>query len=168
MVALSGTWDKLFDRICCRSGLTNDADIVVGLPFLSSTNNLRFWITLCDAWRVEGTESLLQQFQQADGNGKLGMKEFCTTWNANLITKVLGVQFCTWRKMNLLALRPAYRTVPTSCRFSRSMTPESGRRSRHCRASLGCTSCLFPRLLVLWPLSCCVKALTKFVGSEAG
>jgi len=71
-----------------RSGLTNDVDVVIGLPFLNSTNNLRFWITLCDAWRVEGIDAVLRDFQQADAGGKTEMKQFCTAWNADLIAKV--------------------------------------------------------------------------------
>lgn len=74
--------------LCCRSGLTNDVDVVIGLPFLNSTNNLRFWITLCDAWRVEGIDAVLRDFQQADAGGKTEMKQFCTAWNADLIAKV--------------------------------------------------------------------------------
>lgn len=68
--------------------MCEEVEIVVGLPFLTSTSSLRFWITLCDAWSVEGVSTLVEKFQQEEGNGKIGMRHFVRDWNSHLIDKV--------------------------------------------------------------------------------
>lgn len=83
-------WDKFENwyHDVYRSGVTEEVDIVVGLPFLTSASSLRFWITLCDAWSVEGVTALVQQFQQKEMQGKSHMQEFSREWNSQLIDKV--------------------------------------------------------------------------------
>ena len=72
----------------CRMGLTKQVGIIVGLPFLTSTSSLRFWITLCDAWSVEGVNALVNEFRMSEAGGKADMQAFCNAWNADLIRKV--------------------------------------------------------------------------------
>lgn len=70
-----------------RKGLTQQSRVVVGIPMLTSTGNLRFWLHLCKAASNDGAAQLVQEFQGREGD-KAEMARFTHAYNQSLIDRV--------------------------------------------------------------------------------
>lgn len=71
-----------------RRGLTGQAKLVVGMPMISSSQNLAFWLTLSNAWGVAGSTEVLRLWQAEEGKSKEEFRAFAEHWNADLVRKV--------------------------------------------------------------------------------
>lgn len=61
---------------------------MIGCPMISSAGNMKFWLYLCQASSLSGSEGAVAPFQQAAAKGKEALAAHCQQYNANLVHKV--------------------------------------------------------------------------------
>ena len=71
----------------CRQGLTEQCQVVVGVPMLTSAANLSFWLHLCNASGADGAIDLVREFKEHEAD-KEDLAHFTRTYNRNLVQKV--------------------------------------------------------------------------------
>lgn len=73
----------------CRLGLTKEAKLVIGIPMLTSSGSMQFWLQLCFAAHQEGAAEALSPFTKAEQHGPEELKDFSRKYSAELIERVL-------------------------------------------------------------------------------
>ena len=71
-----------------RSGLASQADIIVGIPMLTSVNNLCFWLRLCNVLETPEAAVLIEAFRRQELCGPTQFAHFAADWNERLIQQV--------------------------------------------------------------------------------
>lgn len=72
----------------CRLGLAKEARLVIGIPMLTSSRSLHFWLDLCGASPHE-SYAALAPFVKAEEIGSVAMQEYAYKHMSELISKVL-------------------------------------------------------------------------------
>ncbi len=75
--------------LLCRLGLTKEAKLVIGIPMLTSSGSMQFWLQLCSAAHQEGAAEALSPFTKAEQHGPEELKDFSRKYSAELIERVL-------------------------------------------------------------------------------
>jgi hypothetical protein len=68
-----------------QRGLPNAAQILVGMPFISSQGNLAFWLSLAGCSGRPACKQLLAKFQDAAAAGKQQLQAYCQQYNADVL-----------------------------------------------------------------------------------
>ena len=72
----------------CRQQILGDTKLIIGCPMISSAGNMKFWLYLCQASSLAGSERAVAPFQQAAETGKESLAAYCQQYNADLVQKV--------------------------------------------------------------------------------
>ncbi|KAK9824200.1 hypothetical protein WJX72_008491 [[Myrmecia] bisecta] len=84
---LWGRFDQWIQEVH-RQGLHKHTRLVIGMPIISSTGNLDFWLRLCNARGQPGAADLLQHFGSKEAEGRVQFWAFCRQWNRRLVEQV--------------------------------------------------------------------------------
>lgn len=72
-----------------RRGLHEQCRLVVGMPLISSSGNLAFWLSLAGCVGRPACRQLLAGFVEAEQSGGMqGAAQHCTRYNEDLLTQV--------------------------------------------------------------------------------
>lgn len=88
MTAVSQLASQNGGTFVCRLGLHEVAKLVIGIPMLTSSRSVHFWLSLCNAAHFKGAEELVRGFQRADELGPAAQKAHCLQFTSDLINKV--------------------------------------------------------------------------------
>ena len=71
-----------------RQQILGDTKLVIGCPMISSAGNMKFWLYLCQASSLPGSEAAVAPFLQAAANGRESLAAYCQQYNAYMVQKV--------------------------------------------------------------------------------
>lgn len=74
--------------VWCRLGIHEAAKLVIGIPMLTSSRSMQFWLDLCGAAQCEGAQHLVNGFQRAEELGPDALKAHCLQFTSAMIQKV--------------------------------------------------------------------------------
>ena len=78
-----GRWWEACDKL----GLLENVNMRVGVPIITSTNNLRFWFAICGVDKEEKAQALLQTFREREESlPKEAFDRFCDTFTQDMIS----------------------------------------------------------------------------------
>lgn len=80
---------RTFLPFICRLGLHKEARLVIGIPMLTSSGSMQFWLDLCSAADQEGASQALLSFDKAEQRGPAELHAFIYKYSSELISKVL-------------------------------------------------------------------------------
>jgi hypothetical protein len=78
---------------CVRLGLLEEAKIVIGIPMLTSSSSVHFWLTLCSAQHIDGASKLVGSFKDAEQLGRDALRLHCLGQASAMISKVSPVMY---------------------------------------------------------------------------
>ena len=75
----------------CRSGVLGQAQLVVGIPSITSPGNLAFWLRLCKVDPADADAAAqLHTMERAASSGAPAAAAFFRDWNLRLMQQVSG------------------------------------------------------------------------------
>lgn len=68
--------------------MLGDTKLVIGCPMISSAGNMKFWLYLCQASSLPGSEAAVAPFLQAAAQSQESLAAYCQQYNAYMVKKV--------------------------------------------------------------------------------
>ena len=73
----------------CRLKIASKAKIVIGIPMLTSSRSMQFWLELCSSAGQDSANQALAPFLKAEQHGPEAVRRFVYKYTAELIDRVL-------------------------------------------------------------------------------